>query len=215
MNETEAADALASFEQSLKANNEFQLELNASTYRLTPDMVEVKRYQKVVHVEEFVPNVIEPSFGIGRIMYSIFEHNFRVRSDDGQRTYFSLPPVVAPLKCSVLPLSNNAEFTPFINQLKRDLTSVDVSHKVDDSSGSIGRRYARTDEIAIPFGITIDFDTLKEPHTATLRERDSMSQVRIPLSEIAGVIRDLSNGKASWMETEAKYPKFVQQETKS
>ena len=64
----------------------------------------------------------------------------------------------------------------------RDLTSVDVSHKVDDSSGSIGRRYARTDEIAIPFGITIDFDSLKEPHTATLRERDSMSQVRIPVS---------------------------------
>lgn len=64
----------------------------------------------------------------------------------------------------------------------RNLTSADVSHKVDDSSGSIGRRYARTDEIAIPYGITIDFDTLKEPHTVTLRERDSMSQVRLPVS---------------------------------
>jgi len=63
----------------------------------------------------------------------------------------------------------------------RDLTMVDISSRVDDSSGSIGRRYARTDEIAIPFGITIDFDTLKEPHTATLRERDSMGQVRIPV----------------------------------
>lgn len=61
------------------------------------------------------------------------------------------------------------------------LTKVDVSHKVDDSSGSIGRRYARTDEIAIPYGITIDFDTLKEPHSVTLRERDSMGQVRIPV----------------------------------
>lgn len=50
---------------------------------------------------------------------------------------------------------------------------------MDDSSGSIGRRYARTDEIAIPFGITIDFDTLKTPHSATLRDRDSMGQVRI------------------------------------
>lgn len=62
-----------------------------------------------------------------------------------------------------------------------DLTKVVVSHTVDDSSGSIGRRYARTDEIAIPYGITIDFDTLKEPHTVTLRERDSMTQVRIPV----------------------------------
>lgn len=61
----------------------------------------------------------------------------------------------------------------------QDLTRVDISHKVDDSSGSIGRRYARTDEIAIPFGITIDFDTLKAPHSATLRDRDSMGQVRI------------------------------------
>lgn len=62
------------------------------------------------------------------------------------------------------------------------MTLVDVSHKVDDSSGSIGRRYARTDEIAIPYGITVDFDTLKEPNSCTLRERDSMGQVRIPVS---------------------------------
>lgn len=63
-----------------------------------------------------------------------------------------------------------------------ELTKVNVSHKVDDSSGSIGKRYARTDEIAIPYGITIDFDTIKEPHSVTLRERDSMGQVRIPVS---------------------------------
>jgi glycyl-tRNA synthetase len=58
-----------------------------------------------------------------------------------------------------------------------------VPHKVDDSSGSVGRRYARTDQIAIPFGITIDFDTVnKTPHTATLRERDSMKQIRADVS---------------------------------
>lgn len=59
------------------------------------------------------------------------------------------------------------------------LTRHGVSHKVDDSSGSIGRRYARTDEIGVAFGITIDFDTVnKTPHTATLRDRDSMRQIR-------------------------------------
>ena len=62
------------------------------------------------------------------------------------------------------------------------LTKHNVSHKVDQSSGSIGRRYARTDQIAVPFGITIDFDTLKEPHTATLRERDTMKQIRADVS---------------------------------
>jgi len=209
------AKAVEAAEESLKANGEFHLELNGSSYRLTPDMVQVKRCQETLHVEEFVPNVIEPSFGIGRIMYAIFEHNFRVRSDDDQKTYFSLPPIIAPLKCSVLPLSSKPEFTPFVRQLSRDLTQVDVSHKVDDSSGSIGRRYARTDEIAIPFGITIDFDSLKEPYSATLRERDSTHQVRIPLSEIASVVRDLSYGKSTWTEVEQKYPKFEQQETKT
>lgn len=58
------------------------------------------------------------------------------------------------------------------------LTNLDISHKVDNSSGSIGRRYARTDQIAIPYGITVDFDSLKEPHTATLRERETMKQIR-------------------------------------
>lgn len=94
------------------------------------------------------------------------------------------------------------------------LTQNEISHKVDSSSGSIGRRYARTDEIAIPYGITIDFDTLKEPQTVTLRERDTMQQVRIPLDEIADVIRALSIGRTTWPAVEAKYPKFEQQEAK-
>ena len=74
----------------------------------------MKREQKKVHVEEIVPSVIEPSFGIGRIMYALLEHNFRVRENDDARRYFTLPPVIAPLKCSVLPLSGNAEFVPLI-----------------------------------------------------------------------------------------------------
>ena len=64
----------------------------------------------------------------------------------------------------------------------QDLTSLDISHRVDSSGGSIGRRYARTDMIAIPFGITIDFDSLKEPQTATLRDRNSMKQIRASVS---------------------------------
>lgn len=69
------------------------------------------------------------------------------------------------------------------------LTRNGVSHKVDDSSGSIGRRYARTDEIGVAFGITIDFDTVnKTPHTATLRDRDSMRQIR---AEVSGLFFDI------------------------
>ncbi|XP_050307037.1 glycine--tRNA ligase isoform X2 [Anthonomus grandis grandis] len=193
----------------------YELSVGEQKFTLTKDHISVKRYQKTEHVEEIIPSVIEPSFGVGRVMYAIFEHNFKQRENDEQRTYLSLPAIVAPLKCSVLPLSANAEFIPFIKQLSNDLTKVDVSHKVDDSSGSIGRRYARTDEIAIPYGITIDFDTLKEPHSVSLRERDSMTQVRIPLSDIATVVHNLAYSKQSWNDIESKYPKFEQQETKN
>merc|ERR1719330_483435 len=182
---------------------------------ISKDMVSVKKYQKTFHVEEFIPSVVEPSFGVGRIMYALFEHNFKVREGDEARSYFTLPPVIAPLKCSVLPLSNNADFTPLVTRLSQDLVMNDVSHKVDDSSGSIGKRYARTDEIAIPFGITVDFDSLKEPHSVTLRERDTTSQVRIGVDLVAETVRKLSMGRITWDEVLQKFPKFEAQETKS
>ncbi|KTG43837.1 hypothetical protein cypCar_00027237, partial [Cyprinus carpio] len=194
--------------------SEFTIETEGKTFKLTKDMVNVKRFQKTLHVEEVVPNVIEPSFGIGRIMYSIFEHTFRIREGDEQRTYFSFPATVAPYKCSVLPLSQNQEFMPFVRELSEALTRNGVSHKVDDSSGSIGRRYARTDEIGVAFGITIDFDTVnKTPHTATLRDRDSMRQIRAEVSELPEMVRDLANGAITWTEVESKYPIFEGQET--
>lgn len=216
----EVLEALASLsdeniitlEENLKNNGEHILTIKGQEYCIKADMIEVKRYKKTFHVEEYVPSVIEPSFGIGRVMYSIFEHNFKVREGDEQRTYLSLPPLIAPYKCSVLPLSSNAEFMPFVSQLSQSLTQNDVSHKVDASAGSIGRRYARTDQIAIPYGITIDFDTLKEPHTATLRERESMKQIRAELTELPEIVRDLANGKRTWSDVLNNYPEFTQQE---
>ncbi|XP_048866234.1 glycine--tRNA ligase isoform X1 [Brienomyrus brachyistius] len=201
-------------ENVLNEEGEFTIETEGKTFKLTNDMVSVKRFQKTLHVEEIVPNVIEPSFGIGRIMYSIFEHTFRVREGDEQRTFFSFPATVAPYKCSVLPLSQNQEFMPFVRELSDALTKNGVSHKVDDSSGSIGRRYARTDEIGVAFGITIDFDTVnKTPHTATLRDRDCMRQIRAEVSELPGIIRDLASGVTTWADVENSYPVFEGQET--
>merc|ERR1712004_654391 len=164
------------------------------------DMVNIKKESKTVHVEKIIPSVVEPSFGIGRIMYSIFEHNFKVREGDEQRTYFSLPATIAPVKASVLPLSGNPEFVPIVKMISKALTEAEISHKVDDSSGAIGKRYARTDEVAIPYGICVDFDSLKEPHTVTLRERDSMKQVRMPIEDVAPVVRAMSHDKMSWQQ---------------
>ncbi|XP_047500633.1 glycine--tRNA ligase-like [Penaeus chinensis] len=197
-----------------KALNEAgEYELNG--FKLTRAMVpSFKREQKKVHVEDYIPSVVEPSFGVGRVLYSLLEHSFRVREDDDKRTYFSLPPIVAPVKVSVLPLSNKPEFIPFTVQLSNDLTELNISSRIDDSTGSIGRRYARTDEIAIPFGVTIDFDTFNNtPHTVTLRERDSTEQVRMPIEEVAPTVRLLADGKMEWKQVTDKWPKFVAQET--
>uniref|UniRef100_A0A1B6MBG6 Anticodon-binding domain-containing protein n=2 Tax=Graphocephala atropunctata TaxID=36148 RepID=A0A1B6MBG6_9HEMI len=94
------------------------------------------------------------------------------------------------------------------------LTKEGIAHKVDDSSGSIGRRYARTDEIGVPFGITVDFDSLTDSvPTVTIRNRDTMTQVRLNVTELGPVLRALAVGDCDWLEVEAKYPRFEQQQT--
>uniref|UniRef100_A0A1B6FJA5 Glycine--tRNA ligase n=1 Tax=Cuerna arida TaxID=1464854 RepID=A0A1B6FJA5_9HEMI len=207
-------DALAGLQKDLESAKEYILKINGSEFKLTPDMVTVKTGERVEHVEEIVPNVIEPSFGIGRIMYAVFEHNFRVRADDEQRTFLTIPPVVAPLKVAIFPLSANEKFDQLVKSISVLLTKEGIAHKVDDSSGSIGRRYARTDEIGVPFGITVDFDSLADSvPTVTVRNRDTMTQVRLNVTEVAPVLRALSVGECDWEEIETKYPRFEQQQT--
>ncbi|XP_019745564.1 glycine--tRNA ligase-like [Hippocampus comes] len=201
-------------EKRLNESGEFSVSTEGKTFKLSTDMVAVRRFQKTLHVEEIVPNVIEPSFGIGRIMYCIFEHCFHARQGDEQRTYFSFPATVSPYKCCILPLSQNQDFTPFVQQLSEALTRKGVSHKVDESSGSIGRRYARSDEIGVAFGVTVDFDTVnKTPRTATLRDRDSMRQIRVEVDALPGLIWSLANGESTWSQMELQYPLFEGQET--
>jgi glycyl-tRNA synthetase len=202
---------LETIESQLKANGFAEVKIGESTFKLNASELSISRGEKTIHVEEFVPNVIEPSFGIGRILYSIFEHNFKVRPEDTQRSYLSLPTVIAPVKCSVLPLSNKPEFNAGVIGVLQELRKYDISVKVDDSSGSIGRRYARTDEIAIPFGITIDFETLKNA-TVTLRERDSTLQVRLPIDKVGLTLRELSLGTQTWESVMSVYPKFEAQD---
>jgi glycyl-tRNA synthetase len=202
---------LLGIEKKLAADGAVEVTIGQGTFKLGTDILTIGKSEKTIHVEEFVPNVIEPSFGVGRILYSIFEHNFKIRDADAQRTYLSLPSLIAPIKCSVLPLSNKTELNAFVTQVVQQLRKNEVSVKVDDSSGSIGRRYARTDEIAIPFGITIDFETVKN-ETVTLRERDSTLQVRLPIDKVGLTVRDLSTGALTWTEVLNTFPKFESQE---
>ncbi|KJH52852.1 glycine--tRNA ligase [Dictyocaulus viviparus] len=187
-------DEIGELEKDMVSTGSYKLEVDGDEFLLTSNMVNVKRSTKLMHVEEITPSVIEPSFGIGRIMYAVLEHSFRQREGDEQRTFLALRPLVAPIKCSVLPISANERLNPIIEAVREELSRYDLSYRVDDSSGSIGRRYARTDEIGIPFGVTVDFESEKQPWTVTLRH-----------AEISSLVAE----KMDWATAQEKYPKFV------
>jgi len=103
--------------EQLQSDN-FKLVVGDTSYEITPAMIKsVEKVSKTEHVREFVPSVVEPSFGIGRILYCILECNFKVRENDEKRTWLDLPPLIAPTKCSVLPLSGSPDFAPFVQKL--------------------------------------------------------------------------------------------------
>ncbi|CAI7722933.1 glycine--tRNA ligase, putative [Plasmodium vivax] len=184
-----------------------------SSFELSRDMVKFEKFKKKVQEKNFIPNVIEPSFGIGRLIFCIIEHSFRTRTfadEKEERHYLSLPYALAPVKCSVLTISNNKTFVPFVKQIQMILNEISISSKIDTSSVSIGKKYARTDEIGIPFAVTIDFQTLKDK-SVTLRERDSMLQVRLGLSELPGAVTALLRQKKTWAELVAQCGLFTQQ----
>jgi len=121
----------------------------------------------------FVPHVIEPSFGLDRLFYVALEYAYTKRK---KRTVLSLARDLAPMQVSVFPLMNKDGLLEKADEVYHML--VNEGFTVDwDSSGSIGRRYARADEAGTPLGITVDYQTL-EDGTLTLRDRDSWRQVR-------------------------------------
>lgn len=199
-------------QQQLQGDGTAEVQIGGKAIALQQNMLQVKRSQKTVHVEDVVPAVVEPSFGVGRILYTVLEHSFRVREEDKQRVWLAVPPAMAPISCSVLPLSPNQLFNPFIAKIVAGLKRHNLSHRVEESSVTIGRRYARTDEIGIPFGVTVDFDTL-QTSTVTLRERDSTRQVRIGIDVVAPTVSDLVAGHITWTHVEQQFPVFTAQES--
>ena len=192
-----------------ETNNKIEIEINGEKLTLEKEKNEIKfeRFEQNVIEEKFTPGVIEPSFGIGRIVYCVMEHCFGVRKNDVKRTYFNFPPAVAPYKVSILPLIANQEFLKFVEPIRKILVQNGISYKVDETSDSIGRRYARTDEIGIPFGITID-DVTPKDNTVTFREIVTMKQIRVPIDDIVVVLRNLCNRIEKWEDVMKKYPIF-------
>ncbi len=128
----------------------------------------------------FVPHVIEPSFGVERLVMAVLLSAYKT---DGERVYLALPSDVAPVKYCVSPLlKNKPELVEKARQVYRDLQQKYGSVMWDDN-GNIGKRYRRQDEIGTPYCVVIDFDTL-EGGTVTIRDRDTTEQKRIKIEEL-------------------------------
>jgi len=181
------------------------------SFEVDTEMITISKKSFTEHVREYTPNVIEPSFGIGRILYSLLEHVWWTRPEDEQRGILSFPVSVAPIKCLVLPLSNHTSFSPIVKEIALKLRKAGISNRVDDSSAAIGRRYARNDELGTPFGVTIDFQTVQDG-TVTLRERDTTKQIRDNVDAIINIVVDLVEEKTAWKDVMAAGKVFVQQE---
>jgi len=176
------------------------------TFDLTAEMVSIETVQRKVNGEAVVPSVIEPSFGIGRIIYCLYEHSFYIREGgDEARAVLAFPPSIAPLKCSVFPLVANGGFESICDEILDDLLESGIAAKLDTTGVSIGKRYARTDEIGVPFAITVDHITLAEK-TVTLRERDSQEQIRIGCSDVVATVGGLCSGRVTWSEMKGRFP---------
>ena len=174
-------------------------------FEITKEMVSYTKATKKVQEIKFTPSVIEPSFGMGRILYSLLEHSYYQRDGDEQRNVMGFNAQVAPHKCAVLPLQNTPEIKAIVDEITTSLMDSDLSTKVDMSSASLGRRYARVDEIGVPFAVTVGFESLTDG-AVTLRERDSTVQVRLPKADVTGLILAFVHGKMKWEDVTKKYP---------
>lgn len=153
---------------------------------------EIAKVKEKITGERVIPHVIEPSHGLDRIFYTVLEHSYS-HSDEEDYTVLRLKPEVAPIKVGVFPLMEKDG----LDDLARRIYEGVHSHRVEayyDGSGTIGKRYARMDEIGTPWCITVDYDSLQEG-TVTIRDRDSKEQKRIAADDVPAVIDSLIAGK--------------------
>lgn len=154
-------------------------------YRILPEHVEITRQKVVERGKRFVPHVVEPSFGLDRLFYVTLEYAFRVKDD---RTILSFPRDIAPIQLGVYPLVNKDGLPEKALELHKLLASEGFTVEYDDA-GSIGRRYTRADEIGIPLGITVDYQTISDD-SVTIRDRDSWKQVRTAIKDLPRLLHD-------------------------
>lgn len=143
--------------------------------------------------QRYIPYIIEPSAGVERSFLAFLIDSYREEVVEGEkRVVLSLHPSLAPIKVAVLPLSRNEKLTPLAKEIYGQLRSSFMTYY--DDTQSIGRRYRRQDETGTLFCVTIDFESL-EDHQVTIRDRDSLAQIRVPIEKLEQTLQTKLSGE--------------------
>jgi glycyl-tRNA synthetase len=186
------ADALETKTPKDIVDGRIVIELDGERIEVDQELFEVQMVREKVAGTKVIPHVIEPSHGLDRILYTCLEHSYSEK-EEGYVT-LRLRPLVAPIKVGVFPLMARDGLDVAAKAIAEDLRRVGIATLYDES-GSIGRRYARMDEVGTPWCITVDYQTFEEEaRTVTIRDRDTAEQVRVPVSEVQEAVRSLLKG---------------------
>lgn len=182
-------------EEALASRGFYQLRGDGETYEIKPSHLSIVKEEVEEKGERILPSVVEPSFGLDRMLYIVLEYAYTEREG---RVVLKLPRDLAPIEAAVFPLMTKGGLPEKAKEIHRLL--VDQGFTVEyDESGSIGRRYARMDEAGTPYTITIDYQTL-EDNTVTLRDRDTWKQVRVKVEKLPETLQSLLRGELSFEE---------------
>lgn len=139
-----------------------------------------------------VPFVIEPSAGVDRGVLAVLNEAYKVETleNGSERTLLSLKPHLAPIKVAVLPLKRNHEgIVAKARSIKQSLQALGLGRILYENTGNIGKGYRRHDEVGTPLCVTVDFQTIEEDDSVTVRDRDTMEQQRVPVAELADFVK--------------------------
>jgi len=169
-----------------KALAEGKENIEVNGFKVPLSAIKIKLIEEKVAGRRFIPHVVEPSFGAERLVLVILDHAY---TEEEGRIVLKIPPQIAPIKLAIFPLVTKEPLVSIAKKVYYNALAEGIPAVYDDS-GSIGRRYARADEVGIPYAVTVDYQTL-EDKTVTIRERDTRAQVRVNLSEVTNKIKKL------------------------
>jgi glycyl-tRNA synthetase len=175
--------------EAVRGKDSVEVDLDGRKVVVPAECYETATATEKISGDKFVPHVIEPAYGVDRILYTLLEHAYRKKED---YVTLSLKGIVAPIKVGVFPLMARDGLDDIAVKLHESLVGEGIAALYDDS-GSIGRRYARMDEVGTPCCVTVDYDS-KEDGTVTVRDRDTAGQVRVKLENVTQAVRKLVDG---------------------